>query len=351
MPPRPGARHAGVPAPVLLDARRSVTVTREEHHQDVLAQYAPAPGSTRRIVADLAFCRIGAGRYRGERGIEVRLGGRRVGELTHRMSERYAGTVGAVLGSGRRPDCEALVKHGDRGLEVELWLPDASEPAPTVAGPVEPVTDRLPQVPVPRGTPPPTPSTAVLPRRGGRPDQTSVVAGPAPAASGASRPTPSRPGIVLEPRRRRLRKTHWAAASAVGVVLLAIGIGAGDGGEDPAEVSAKTSTTLPDPTPVPEVPIAATPTLAPTTTGRAATPPRAPSVAAERAAPTTTRARAATPTTTRPAAPAGCSPNYSGCLPITDDLNCTEVTGTVQVLGRDIYRLDGDGDGYACNGS
>jgi hypothetical protein len=74
-------------------------------------------------------------------------------------------------------------------------------------------------------------------------------------------------------------------------------------------------------------------------------------VAAERAAPTTTRARAATPTTTRPAAPAGCSPNYSGCLPITDDLNCTEVTGTVQVLGRDIYRLDGDGDGYACNGS
>jgi hypothetical protein len=335
MPPRPGARHAGVPAPVLLDARRSVTVTREEHHQDVLAQYAPAPGSTRRIVADLAFCRIGAGRYRGERGIEVRLGGRRVGELTHRMSERYAGTVGALLGSGRRPDCEALVKRGDRGFEVELWLPDAADPAPSAGAPVEPVTDRLPQVPGP-----PVPSTAVLPRQGGRPGQASVLAGSGSAAPAGSRPTSSRPGIVLEPRRRRLRKPHWTAASAVGVVLLAIGIGTGDGGEDPtAEVSAKTSTTLPDPTPVPEVPVAATPT-------------RAPSVAAERVAPTTTRARAAAPpTTTRAAAPAGCSPNYSGCLPITDDLNCADITGTVQVLGRDVYRLDGDGDGYACNSS
>lgn len=203
MPPRPGARHAGVPAPVLLDARRNVTVTHEEHHQDVLAQYAPAPGSARRIVTDLAFCRIEAGRYRGERGIEVRLGGRRVGELTHRMSERYAGTVGAVLGSGRRPDCEALVRHGDRGLEVELWLPDAADPAPTIpapttAGPVEPVTERLPQVPGPRGTPPPTRSTSVLPRQASpRPSAVSAAGageapGRSPASAGCSGPGPAR---------------------------------------------------------------------------------------------------------------------------------------------------------------
>jgi hypothetical protein len=44
-----------------------------------------------------------------------------------------------------------------------------------------------------------------------------------------------------------------------------------------------------------------------------------------------------------------CDPNYSGCVPpYPPDVNCPEVAGPVQVLGSDPHRLDGDGDGVAC---
>lgn len=44
-----------------------------------------------------------------------------------------------------------------------------------------------------------------------------------------------------------------------------------------------------------------------------------------------------------------CDPNYSGCVPLyPPDVNCPEVAGPVQVLGSDPHRLDGDGDGVAC---
>lgn len=46
---------------------------------------------------------------------------------------------------------------------------------------------------------------------------------------------------------------------------------------------------------------------------------------------------------------AGCHPSYSGqCLPIGPDLDCDQVSGTVRVVGRDVYRLDADGDGRGC---
>lgn len=52
-----------------------------------------------------------------------------------------------------------------------------------------------------------------------------------------------------------------------------------------------------------------------------------------------------------------CDPNYAGaCVPIAADVDCAGgagdgsayVTGPVRVIGRDIYRLDRDGDGIAC---
>ncbi|MFD0687329.1 G5 domain-containing protein [Actinomadura fibrosa] len=52
-----------------------------------------------------------------------------------------------------------------------------------------------------------------------------------------------------------------------------------------------------------------------------------------------------------------CDPNYSGaCVPITSDVDCAGgsgdgpgyVTGPVRVIGSDIYDLDRDGDGIAC---
>ena len=57
-----------------------------------------------------------------------------------------------------------------------------------------------------------------------------------------------------------------------------------------------------------------------------------------------------------PAISAQCDPNYSGCVPIATDVDCAGgsgdgpayVKGPVKVIGKDIYRLDRDGDGIGC---
>jgi hypothetical protein len=51
-----------------------------------------------------------------------------------------------------------------------------------------------------------------------------------------------------------------------------------------------------------------------------------------------------------------CDPNYSGCVPIASDVDClggggngpAYVKGPVNVIGVDIYKLDADNDGIAC---
>lgn len=58
-----------------------------------------------------------------------------------------------------------------------------------------------------------------------------------------------------------------------------------------------------------------------------------------------------------PPSRSACDPNYSGCVPIDSDVDCEggsgngpSYTGAVRVIGTDIYGLDGDGDGWGCNG-
>lgn len=51
-----------------------------------------------------------------------------------------------------------------------------------------------------------------------------------------------------------------------------------------------------------------------------------------------------------------CDQNYSGCVPIASDVDCAGgsgngpayVRGPISVIGSDIYGLDRDGDGLAC---
>lgn len=51
-----------------------------------------------------------------------------------------------------------------------------------------------------------------------------------------------------------------------------------------------------------------------------------------------------------------CDPNYSGCVPIASDVDCAGgsgngpayVSGPIRVTGSDIYGLDADNDGIAC---
>jgi hypothetical protein len=53
---------------------------------------------------------------------------------------------------------------------------------------------------------------------------------------------------------------------------------------------------------------------------------------------------------------AKCDPNYSPCVPIASDVDCAGgggngpvyVRGPIRVIGTDIYGLDRDGDGIAC---
>ncbi len=56
----------------------------------------------------------------------------------------------------------------------------------------------------------------------------------------------------------------------------------------------------------------------------------------------------------------GCDPNYAdACVPIDSDVDCaggkgngpSYFDGVARVVGSDVYKLDGDGDGLACNGS
>lgn len=80
--------------------------------------------------------------------------------------------------------------------------------------------------------------------------------------------------------------------------------------------------------------------------------------AAKAAADAAARA-AAPPAPVAPAVPGtnpGCDPNYSGCVPIASDVDCAGgsgngpayVRGPIQVIGSDIYGLDADHDGVAC---
>ena len=58
-----------------------------------------------------------------------------------------------------------------------------------------------------------------------------------------------------------------------------------------------------------------------------------------------------------PPQPSGnCDPNYAGCVPVASDVDCAGgsgngpayVSGPIQITGSDIYGLDSDSDGVAC---
>jgi hypothetical protein len=300
-----------------------VVVTGEEHHQPVLQPYAPlADGRSRRVAVELVPAPVARGKHAGEPGIEVRLDGRRIGELTHLMAGRYTPLVADVLRRGGRPSCIGLVDHGKRGLQVVLLLPDlraGTAPRPAPAAPQERPTSVLPN-------------------------------SPAPSA----------------PRRRRRLAPLLVGA---GVVTVLVVIGATAGGGDPAPAA---GSTLAAPTTVaapPTTPVAPTTTPAPTTTTTTAPPPP----------PVTQRAVAQPQPQPQPqprpqpqpeprpqprpqpqAAPppaSDCNSNYSGaCVPNASDVDCeggsgngpAYVRGPVRVTGNDEYGLDSNGDGIGC---
>jgi len=265
-----------------------VTVNHQRHHQYALERYRVDPGGRRHVAVELGWCVIREGRHSGENALEVRLDGRRIGELTFLMSQRYAPVVQRLVESGARPGCEAVVQRTTQGLAVMLRLPQSVE-------------------------------------------ETEVP------ATQVARPA------------RRLR-LGWLAAGAVGVLGVAAALA-----------------------------FALTPRSADTASGDTRTAGRAPvssGAAVEQAPASTTAPRPSTteptttvtttttvpaPATVAPPAPrstpaATCDPNYRGaCVPVAKDVDCTGmgngpafVTGPVQVVGTDVYRLDPNKDGVGC---
>ena len=269
----------------------AITVTREEQHQDVIAHYAPAPGRERRVAVELTWCVVPAGKYKGQQAIEVRLDGHRVGELTYLMSQRYAPLVTNVNAHGGRAGCEAVIERDARGLQLTLRLPRDADAVPA------------------------EPPTVVI-----------------PAAATASQSTFTK------------HRKAWIAAGAVVAVLFFAAIANGD--EEPAASpppSDETTTTVADlPTTTPTTTTTPPPTTTTTTTTVAQPPP--------------TTEQPAPPPATDPAPQRECDPNYSGCVPIASDVDCAGgsgngpeyVAGPIRVIGDDIYDLDRNSDGIAC---
>ncbi|HEX5812181.1 MAG TPA: hypothetical protein VFY38_08785 [Pseudonocardia sp.] len=186
MPVAPSSTDGSIPTDlVLLAAERTVTVTREEHHQDVLS------GRTGRVVVELRPCTIASGKHAGQDGLEVVLDGRRVGELTRLMAQRYRPTVDHLAARGLRAGCEAFLQEDARGTQVELRLP---------AGPT---TAALPLAPAPTARHRRPAPTTVVPH---------VVSRQRPPASTTAIPrtTPQHPyppdPIPPAPGRRRSRR-------------------------------------------------------------------------------------------------------------------------------------------------
>jgi hypothetical protein len=301
----------------MLNGEVAVTVTREEHHQSVLARYPVGAGAQRHVAVELGWCTIASGKYRGQPAIEVRLDGRRVGELTHAMSQRYAPLLTQVVARGGRLGCAAVIHHDTKGLQVALRLPH--------------------HVPA---------------------DVPGLAPTPAPAAV----------------RPRRIFSSHrpaWIAAVIVAIAFFAALANNGDS-PSPATTSATDrgstttartieappiTTTTTQPTPTTTTPPVTTTTTTPTVA------PAPKPVDPPPANPKTTTKRTATnPATPPPPAPTPpgptpqCDPNYSGCVPIASDVDCAGgsgngpayVRGPIRVIGTDIYGLDADHDGIAC---
>ncbi len=289
----------------MLAAEVSVTVTREEQHQDVLARYPVRQGEQRLVAVELAWCRIESGKYRGQQAIEVRLDGTRVGELTYLMSQRYAPLVEQALGTGARPGGEAYLERVARGPQLTLRMPaDAT-------------------------------ATAVLP-----------ATRPAPRAA-APAPAAGKPAMTKSEKRG-----VWIVAGAAIFVLIVIAGMVGGSDEDnsptiPLADEATTTTTF-EPPPTTTTTTTPPPTTTTTTTLVVAPPPPV----TEEPPPVTQQPPAPEPEP----APSGCDPNYSGCVPVASDVDCAGGSGNgpayadgpVDVIGSDIYDLDRDSDGVAC---
>ncbi|MEJ2577705.1 MAG: hypothetical protein P8Z68_01250 [Kineosporiaceae bacterium] len=181
----------------------------------------------------------------------------------------------------------------------------------------------------------------------------------------ATRQVPTVPPdpTALRPRSpgRRLGAGAWAAIGGAAVTLLILIAAAVMTDPGAVDAGAPVGNSL---SPAATSPSGSAPGSPSASTGAAQSPsePAAPSTKprSSTAAPTTQATTRATTRTSAPPEPEpepSCDPNYTGaCVPIASDVDClggggngpAYVQGPVIVVGKDIYRLDGDHDGIGC---
>jgi hypothetical protein len=155
--------------------------------------------------------------------------------------------------------------------------------------------------------------------------------------------------VLLEGRLSPVTTTRGTSATTASLIGASVGAGENETDTITTERSTTTerqttteatTTTTAAPTTTTAAPTTTT-TVAPTTTTAPPPPP--------------TTAITAPPQTAAPAPPSGCHPSYDPCVPIASDVDCLggsgdgpEYTGTVTVIGPDVYDLDRDSDGLGC---
>jgi hypothetical protein len=129
------------------------------------------------------------------------------------------------------------------------------------------------------------------------------------------------------PAEERSGLAIWGAALGAGILGLVIGLLLGGGGDRSAETVTRTASEIQT----------VTRTLRQREEARTITL-------------TVTKQAPATPPSDNGGSRSGCDPNYTGCVPTgRNNVSCSDVDGPVRVTGKDIYGLDPDGDGQACD--
>ncbi len=276
----------------LLPGNLPVPLTGVEQHQDVLAAYDAPPGGHSEVQVELVVLAPAV----GARTVEARIGGRRVGQLNPAMSLRYAGLLERAAASGVRPVCEAKAKRGRFGIELTVMVPADPDSRHPGAGAPKP------------------------PR----------AATPVPAA--------------------KSRKPLWISAGVVlALMIAALAVNARQQSSQAGSVAPLVTSSSVAPTTT-----TTTTTTMPVTTAPVTT--TAPAAAEELIPPVSL---VVPPLGGTSAAPAddGCHPNYAdACVPIAEDVDCAGgsgngpayVRGPVRVVGEDVYDLDRNNDGVAC---
>ena len=192
--------------------------------------------------------------------------------------------------------------------------------------------------PPPPGAPPPPPPPAPPP---------PPPAPPPPPPDPERLPTTKRAWGEIRVLPMWIQVGSWAMAALIVAGIIGASVGAGE--NETATITTERSTTTERQTTTEST---TTTTAAPTTTTAPPPPPTTAITASPPPPPSPAPAPVPAPA---PAPPSGCHPSYDPCVPIAPDVDCRggsgdgpDNTGTVTVIGPDVYGLDGDSDGVGC---